>query len=68
MFFNAFAPFCLLAATLVHTESLAWIDAQYNASLTMMVDNIFQNGTVIASPSRHEPDYYVFPTTHYPPG
>ena len=25
----------------------------------MLLDNIYENGTVIASPSRKDPDYYV---------
>jgi hypothetical protein len=37
----------------------AWITTQYNVSLQMLLDNIFENGTVIASPSRSKPDYYV---------
>jgi hypothetical protein len=49
---------CLLIATWVSGEP-AWIGKQYNASLSMLLDNIFDNGTVIASPSKKDPDYYV---------
>ena len=41
-----------------HDQSSTWINEQYNASLRMLLDNIIENGTVIASPSRKEPDYY----------
>jgi len=56
----------LLSQALLPTAQLAnaqtpppWIEQQYNASLRMLLDNIFSNGTVIASPSRNEPDYFV---------
>jgi len=49
----------LFVVCLVEGQSASWIEEQYNASLRMMLDNVFKNGTVIASPSRREPDYYV---------
>jgi hypothetical protein len=62
-----------LAVTLLPTVHLAyaqtppaWIEQQYNASLIMLLDNIFANGTVIASPSRNEPDYFVTVTRPQP--
>jgi glucoamylase len=50
---------CLFAPWLVTSLSPSWIGEQYNASLNGLLDNIFPNGTVIASPSRKDPDYYV---------
>jgi hypothetical protein len=50
----------LVAAALVAGQSQSsWIGEQYNASIRMLLDNIYSNGTVIASPSREYPDYYV---------
>jgi hypothetical protein len=57
---NVFLFLFLIAGCFAVGQSLSWIDQQYNASLQMLLDNIFMNGTVIASPSRAEPDYYVF--------
>ena len=54
----------LFVVCLVEGQSASWIEEQYNASLRMMLDNVFKNGTVIASPSRREPDYYV-PETYF---
>lgn len=48
-----------LSVTLVKALSSLWIGEQYNASLRMLLDNVYENGTVIASPSRKGPDYYV---------
>ena len=46
--------------SLRHRSTLpSWIEEQYNASISMLLDNIFPNGTIIASPSRNEPDYFV---------
>lgn len=42
----------LVAAALVAGHQSSWIGEQYNASLRMLLDNIYSNGTVIASPSR----------------
>jgi len=49
----------LVAAGFAIAQYSSWIDEQYNSSLTQLLDNIFENGTVIASPSRKDPDYYV---------
>jgi hypothetical protein len=56
--FDILLSLWLVATCLVKAQSL-WIEEQYNASLRMLLDNIYENGTVIASPSREEPDYYV---------
>jgi hypothetical protein len=50
---------CLFVLRLVTSLSSSWIEEQYNASLNGFLDNIFPNGTIIASPSRKHPDYYV---------
>ena len=36
-----------------------WITAQYDIALKELLGNIYDNGTVIASPSLINPDYYV---------
>jgi hypothetical protein len=47
------------AALVAGQSQSSWIEEQYNASLRMLLANIYSNGTVIASPSRSNPDYYV---------
>jgi hypothetical protein len=59
--FTVLCTLWFVSAAFIRSVATGWIDEQYDASLSMLLDNIYENGTVIASPSRKDPDYYVSP-------